>query len=136
MDSLPIGEYALLSDCRSAALVSRDGSVDWLCFPRFDGPSVFSRLLDPVGGHFEIRPAGEFKASRRYVADEITARLDDTVEGWRSWSAIHQTYEGPWRRRRHWRATSRQPPRPLSAPWPPLTMSACSPRRSTPATAR
>src|SRR5262249_31486722 len=67
MDSLPIGEYALLSDCRSAALVSRDGSVDWLCFPRFDGPSVFCRLLAPVGGHFEIRPAGEFKGSRRYV---------------------------------------------------------------------
>jgi GH15 family glucan-1,4-alpha-glucosidase len=229
MDSLPIGDYALLSDCRSAALVSRDGSVDWLCFPRFDGPSVFCRLLDPAGGHFAIRPAGEFRASRRYVdqtmvlkttfttpggtavltdalalgrnerghdlgagspgmllrrlactggeieaevsyaprpeyglvhpilvqipgglaawggadrlllstsvsfgvdgatasarirlaagqaavfalgpgqmagpplapwpAEEITARLDDTVEGWRSWSAIHQTYEGPW----------------------------------------
>ena len=67
MDSLPIGEYALLSDCRSAALVSRDGSVDWLCFPRFDGPSVFCRLLDPLGGHFSIRPAGEFQVSRRYV---------------------------------------------------------------------
>jgi GH15 family glucan-1,4-alpha-glucosidase len=67
MDSLPIGEYALLSDCRSAALVSRDGSVDWLCFPRFDGPSVFCRLLDPRGGRFVIRPAGEFQASRRYV---------------------------------------------------------------------
>jgi alpha,alpha-trehalase len=230
MDSLPIGDYALLSDCRSAALVSRDGSVDWLCFPRFDGPSVFCRLLDPAGGRFAIRPAGEFQARRRYVdqtmvlqttfttaggtavltdalavgrnerghdlgarspgvllrrlactggeieaevsyaprpeyglihpilvpvtggvaarggadrlllsssisfsvdgpaatarvrladgqaavfalghghmagpplapwtAEEITARLDDTVEGWRSWSAIHQNYEGPWR---------------------------------------
>jgi GH15 family glucan-1,4-alpha-glucosidase len=230
MDSLPIGEYAMLSDCRSAALVSRDGSVDWLCFPRFDGPSVLGRLLDPAGGHFAIRPADEFQVSRRYmdqtlvlattfttasgtavlidalavgpderghqlgghspgmllrsltctdgeiqaeisyaprldyglvrpalvsvpgglaaeggdsrlllsascrfdVADatatarlgltagqvavfalghgemtgpalvpwtaaEITDRLDDTVEGWRSWSAIHQNYEGPWR---------------------------------------
>jgi alpha,alpha-trehalase len=230
MDSLPIGDYALLSDCRSAALISRDGSVDWLCFPRFDSPSVFCRLLDPAGGRFAIRPAGEFQTSRRYVdqtmvlettfttaggtavltdalavgrnerghdlgaespgillrqlactggeieaevsyaprpeyglihpilvpvpgglaarggadrlllstpvgldvsgdtatarirlaagqaavfalghgqmggppltpwtAGEITARLDDTVEGWRSWSAIHQSYEGPWR---------------------------------------
>ena len=66
-DSLPIGDYALLSDCRSAALVSRDGSVDWLCFPRFDGPSVFCRLLDPTGGYLAIRPAGDFQASRRYV---------------------------------------------------------------------
>jgi GH15 family glucan-1,4-alpha-glucosidase len=230
VDSLPIGEYALLSDCHSAALVSRDGSVDWLCFPRFDGPSVFCRLLDPAGGYFAIRPAAEFHVSRRYLdealvlettfttasgtavltdafavgrnerghqlgahspgallrslactrgeievdvsyaprpeyglvhpilvpvrgglvtqgggnqlllstsvsfavdnatatgtirlaagqttafalgradmagpplapwtAEEITGRLDDTVESWRSWSAIHQNYEGPWR---------------------------------------
>ena len=230
MESLPIGEYALISDCRSAALVSREGSVDWLCFPRFDGPSVLCRLLDPAAGHFSIRPAGQFQVSRRYVdqtlvlettfttaggtavltdalavgpderghhlgahspgtllrslactageiqaevsyaprpeyglihpvlvpvsgglaargganrlllstsctfavddatatavvrltagqaavfalghgemagpplapwtAQDVTSRLDDTIEGWRSWSAIHQNYEGPWR---------------------------------------
>jgi GH15 family glucan-1,4-alpha-glucosidase len=229
MHGVPIKDYALLSDCRTAALVGRDGSVDWLCFPRFDSPSVFCRLLDPSGGHFVIRPVGEHRATRRYLdqtmvlettfaasagsavltdalalgeddrghdlgagspcvllrriactdgdievevtyaprpeyglvhpvlvpiegglaarggadrlllttpvsldtggetaggrirlsageaaafslahgkiaspplttwtADEIVARLDDTIEGWRSWSAIHQNYEGPW----------------------------------------
>ncbi len=81
MDSLPIGEYALLSDCRSAALVSRDGSVDWLCFPRFDAPSVFCRLLDPAGGHFAIRPAGEFQVSRRYVDQTLVLETTFTTAG-------------------------------------------------------
>jgi len=76
MNSLPIGDYALLSDCRSAALVSRDGSVDWLCFPRFDAPSVFGRILDPSGGHFAIRPAGDFQVSRTYV--DQTMALETT----------------------------------------------------------
>src|SRR5262249_40192283 len=67
MNDLPIGDYGLLSDCRSAALVSRAGSVDWLCFPRFDGPAVFARILDPGGGYFAIRPVGDFAASRAYV---------------------------------------------------------------------
>ncbi|HEV3294363.1 MAG TPA: glycoside hydrolase family 15 protein, partial [Streptosporangiaceae bacterium] len=66
-DGLPIGDYALLSDCRGAALVSRAGSVDWLCCPRFDAPAVFARILDPAGGHFVIRPVGEFTVSRRYA---------------------------------------------------------------------
>src|SRR6266516_657610 len=153
-------------------MVSRAGSVDWLCFPRFDAPAVFARILDPDAGHFAIRPAGEFQASRAYVDQTmalettfgtatgtavltdamavgrndrghelgagspgvllrrlactdgelevevsyaprpeyglihpilapvpggLAARLEDTLEGWRSWSAIHQTYEGPWR---------------------------------------
>src|ERR1700739_653741 len=67
MDGLPIGDYALLSDCRSAALVSRDGSVDWLCCRRFDAAAVFARILDDDGGHSSIRPVGEFQASRAYA---------------------------------------------------------------------
>jgi GH15 family glucan-1,4-alpha-glucosidase len=81
MASLPIGDYALLSDCRSAALVSRDGSVDWLCFPRFDGPSVFCRLLDPAGGRFAIRPAAEFQASRRYLDQTMVLQTTFTTAG-------------------------------------------------------
>jgi GH15 family glucan-1,4-alpha-glucosidase len=71
MSQLPIAEYALLSDCRSAALVSKDGSVDWLCFPRFDSPSVFGRLLDARAGHWSIRPIGDAEATRRYVEDTM-----------------------------------------------------------------
>ncbi len=81
MDSLPIGDYALLSDCRSAALVSREGSVDWLCFPRFDAPAVFCRLLDPAGGHFTIKPAGEFQASRQYVDQTMVLETTFTTAG-------------------------------------------------------
>ena len=55
MTTTAIGEYALLSDCHSAALVSRDGSVDWLCFPRFDQPSVFGKLLGDDAGHWSLR---------------------------------------------------------------------------------
>jgi alpha,alpha-trehalase len=76
MSTLPIGDYALLSDCRSAALVSRDGSVDWLCFPRFDAPSVFARLLDKDAGHFSVRPAGEAEVSRAYL--DQTMALETT----------------------------------------------------------
>jgi GH15 family glucan-1,4-alpha-glucosidase len=62
----PIAEYALLSDSRSAGLVGPDGSVDWLCFPRFDSPAVFGRLLGEKAGHWSIRVAGDFSSTRRY----------------------------------------------------------------------
>jgi alpha,alpha-trehalase len=67
MSTTPIADYALISDCHSAALVSRAGSVDWLCSPRFDGPAVFARILDQSAGHYSIAPAGEFAAERRYL---------------------------------------------------------------------
>lgn len=67
MSSVPIAAHAFLSDCHSGALTTLEGSVDWLCFPRFDSPSVFGRLLDDAAGHWSIRPAGEYASSRRYV---------------------------------------------------------------------
>src|SRR5919202_1451569 len=63
----PIADHGLLSDCNSAALLTRDGSIDWLCLPRYDSPAIFSRLLDPEGGHWSICPAGSFRARRRYI---------------------------------------------------------------------
>jgi GH15 family glucan-1,4-alpha-glucosidase len=78
MSRHPIADYALLSDCRSAALVHRSGSVDWLCFPRYDGPSVFCRLLDDAGGHWDIRVLGDATIRRRYV--DGTLVLETTIE--------------------------------------------------------
>jgi alpha,alpha-trehalase len=65
--SQPIANYGLLADCNSAALVDRDGSIDWLCLPRYDSDAVFARILDRDGGHWSIRPAGSFASERRYL---------------------------------------------------------------------
>jgi GH15 family glucan-1,4-alpha-glucosidase len=63
-----IKDYALIGDCRIAALVSRDGAVEWLCLPHFSGDSVFATILDRrVGGHFAIRPTQAYRVRRRYV---------------------------------------------------------------------
>jgi GH15 family glucan-1,4-alpha-glucosidase len=65
-----IGDYALLGDGHSAALVGRDGSIDWACFPRFDSPSVFCKILDEDrGGSFAILPERLRRTHRRYVED-------------------------------------------------------------------
>ena len=73
----PIGDYALIGDCHAAALVSRDGGIDWATLRRFDADPVFCRLLDAGhGGHWSIRPVGEHTVARAYVPDTNVLRTE------------------------------------------------------------
>src|SRR5689334_5906849 len=67
MSDVQIADHAILSDCHAAALVTAEGSVDWMCCPRFDSPSIFGRLLDDAAGHWSIRPADAHTSTRRYL---------------------------------------------------------------------
>ncbi len=77
---LPIEDYALIGDCHTAALVGRDGSIDWLCFPRFDSGACFAALLGtPEHGRWLIAPAGAVRHTKRsYRGDTLV--LDTTFE--------------------------------------------------------
>ncbi|WP_431974279.1 glycoside hydrolase family 15 protein [Micromonospora haikouensis] len=74
MEQPPISDYAFLSDCRSGALVGRDGSVDWWCPDRFDGAAVLARVLDPAAGHWRLAPLAPSRVERAYRPDTLVLR--------------------------------------------------------------
>ncbi|MDH3705526.1 MAG: glycoside hydrolase family 15 protein [Acidimicrobiia bacterium] len=79
-----IGDYALIGDCHSLSLVGSDGSIDWCCFPRFESPSMFARMLDAQrGGHFKIAPEARVtEVQRRYLpATNVLHTVFDTDDG-------------------------------------------------------
>jgi alpha,alpha-trehalase len=78
-DSLPIAEYGLIADCNSAALVASDGSIDWLCLPRYDSPAVFTRILGAGAGHWSLTPTEPFTAKRRYLPGTLVLETTFTT---------------------------------------------------------
>jgi GH15 family glucan-1,4-alpha-glucosidase len=82
--SSPIEDYALIGDLYTAALVARDGSIDWMCVPRFDSGACFAALLGtPDNGRWLIGPRGEVRTTRRKYRDGtlILETEHETAEG-------------------------------------------------------
>jgi GH15 family glucan-1,4-alpha-glucosidase len=80
--SIRIEDYALIGDCETAALVSRDGSIDWLCFPRFDSPACFAALLgNEENGRWAISPSQKsYRVNRRYREDTLILETEFETE--------------------------------------------------------
>ena len=81
MPALPthslIEDYAMIGDCRSGALVSRNGSIDWLCLPRFDSAACFAALLGtPDNGRWQIKPTAKASVTRQYRNDSLILETD------------------------------------------------------------
>jgi alpha,alpha-trehalase len=92
----PIATLAFLSDCEVAALLGPDGSVEWMCLPRFDGPSVFGALLDRDAGSFRLGPTDtHVAAGRRYLPGTMV--LETTWNTPTGWIVVHEALLiGPW----------------------------------------
>ncbi|MGB2722313.1 MAG: glycoside hydrolase family 15 protein [Rhodococcus sp. (in: high G+C Gram-positive bacteria)] len=107
----PIDDYAFLSDCETTCLIARNGSVEWMCVPRPDSPSIFGAVLDRSAGHFRVGPYGQsVPAARRYLPGGLI--VETTWQTETGWLVVRDALVmGPWhntdqRSRTHKRAPS------------------------------
>ncbi len=106
----PIADYGFLSDCETCALVAPSGAIEWLCLPRYDGPSVFGALLDRDAGTFRLGPADTMvPAARRYLPG--TNILETTWGTDRGWLIVRDVLlVGPWHDKDERSTTHRRAP--------------------------
>ncbi|WP_207841182.1 glycoside hydrolase family 15 protein [Williamsia soli] len=92
----PIGDYAFLSDCECNCLIARNGSVEWMCVPRPDSPSVFGAVLDRSAGHFKLAPYGvNVPVDRRYLPGSLM--VETTWQTDTGWLIVRDALVmGPW----------------------------------------
>ncbi len=106
----PIADYGFLSDCHTGALLAPDGSIEWMCIPRFDSPSVFGALLDRRAGSFRVGPSGTVvPLSVRYVPG--TMIIETTWMTPSGWIVVHDGLTiGPWHDRHADETSHTRPP--------------------------
>jgi GH15 family glucan-1,4-alpha-glucosidase len=105
----PIADYGFLSDCHTGALVASDGSIEWMCLPHFDSPSVFGALLDRGAGSWRVGPYGIYvPAGRRYIpGTNLIETTWMTPQGWLR--VIDGLMIGAWHDNRHGSSHTRPP---------------------------
>jgi GH15 family glucan-1,4-alpha-glucosidase len=106
----PIASYAFLSDCEVCALVAPSGTIEWMCLPRFDGPSIFGAMLDRDGGGFRLAPVDTtVPADRRYLPGTLV--METTWNTRTGWAVVHDALLiGPWHHDTKRSATHRRTP--------------------------
>jgi GH15 family glucan-1,4-alpha-glucosidase len=105
----PIADYGFLSDCHTGALVASDGSIEWMCLPHFDSPSVFGAMLDRGAGSWRVGPYGVYvPAGRRYIPG--TNLIETTWMTPQGWLKVTDALTiGPWHDNKHGSSHTRPP---------------------------
>ena len=105
----PIADYGFLSDCHTGALVASDGSIEWMCLPHFDSPSVFGAMLDRGAGSWRVGPYGVYvPAGRRYIPG--TNLIETTWMTPQGWIKVTDALTiGPWHDNKHGSSHTRPP---------------------------